>query len=202
MTKVAFYQSKKKMHFLCRHFLTIMKNFLKRVQLLVQLTTELDGIHKNEFVDRLKKEVDPSDLGIFEDMFDGFSSSKNEYKGRVSYEGFKIKRKKRFFDMNMNLSIASGSFTQKEDKLIITTEINGFRKSMIPFYVFVIFIYIVTFITFLFTMEAGNGISFIVLPFILVHAALMMGIPYLFMRRSTSRMKRELEREFHYIAKK
>lgn len=178
-----------------------MKNFLKQVHLIDHLRTELDGIHKNEFVDRLKQEVDPSDLGIFSDAFDAFSSSKKEYKGHVSYEGFQIKRKKRLFDMNLNLSTASGSFTQKEDKLIIATEINGFSKIMIPFYVFALIIYLVTFLSILFLGNFGNETAFVI-PFLLFHGALMMDIPYLLMRRSTSRMKRELEREFHYIAKK
>ncbi|MFT4850597.1 MAG: hypothetical protein ACI83B_003156 [Sediminicola sp.] len=40
------------------------------------------------------------------------------------------------------------------------------------------------------------------LPFIIIHAAFMYGAPYLMMRRSTKRMKHELERELFYLTKK
>ncbi len=186
---------------MCSCTFAAMKNFLKQIRLLDQLTVEIDGIHKNEFVEKLKNEVDPSDLGLFSDTFDAFSSGKNEFKGQVGYEGFKIKRKKRFFDMNMNLAVATGSFTQKEDKLIITTEINGFLNIMIPFYIFLILIYAVTGAVMLFSEGAGNEVVF-AFPFLLFHGAFMMGIPYLIMRGSTRRLKRELEREFYFIAKR
>ncbi|MDX1830013.1 MAG: hypothetical protein R3342_10760, partial [Lutibacter sp.] len=71
------------------------------------MTTEIE-IPKNEFVSIFKKHVDEGSIGIFSDTFDIFSSSKNEYKGYVGLDGFKIKRRKRFFDMNMNLSVANG----------------------------------------------------------------------------------------------
>lgn len=39
-------------------------------------------------------------------------------------------------------------------------------------------------------------------PFLFFHAILMFGIPYFIMRRSTQRLKHELEREFYYMTKK
>ena len=40
-----------------------------------------------------------------------------------------------------------------------------------------------------------------VFPFLVVHAAFMFGVPYFMMRRSTNRMKYQLEREFYYMTK-
>jgi hypothetical protein len=179
-----------------------MKEFLKRVKLCDHLTTELQ-ILKSEFVKELKNHVDDGETGIFSDSFDMFSSSKNEYKGKINIEGFKIKRKRKFFDMNLNMAVASGKYEQKGETLTIETEINGFNTMMILFYVFCILIYSVLLIGFLTADEIGGNMPRILaLPFLLFHAALVMGIPYLMLRRSTQRLKRELEREFYYVTKK
>ncbi len=178
-----------------------MKEFLKKIKLIEHLTTDIE-IQKNEFVSKLKQHVDQGSTGMFSDTFDFFSSSENEYKGQVGYEGFKIKRRRKIFDMNMNLAVASGTYRQNNEKLIIETEINGFNGMMIPFYVFAILFYSIFIGAFFMTDNfEGNGAGF-ALPFIFIHAAFMFGIPYFIMRRSTKRMKHELEREFYYMTKK
>ncbi|MFI2743567.1 hypothetical protein ACG2LH_12565 [Zhouia sp. PK063] len=175
-----------------------MKELLKKLKLIDYLQTEL-VIQKNDFVNKLRYHVDEGSIGIFSDTFDIFSSSKNEYKGKVSFNGFKIKRRRRFFDMNMNMAVATGTYSQKDDKLIISTEINGFHGMMIPFYIFCIIIYGIFIIGFLSADEIGeNALGF---AFIIIHAAFMMGLPYFIMRRSTKRLKHELEREFFYLTK-
>ncbi|KQC29839.1 hypothetical protein [Flagellimonas eckloniae] len=178
-----------------------MKEFLKKIKLIEHLITDVE-IQKTEFVAKFRQHVDEGSTGMFSDTFDVFSSSKNEYKGQVGYEGFKIKRRRRFFDMNMNLAVARGTYRQSNEKLIIETEINGFSGMMIPFYLFAIVFYSIFIGTFFMTDNIeGNGAGF-ALPFILIHAAFMFGIPYFIMRKSTKRMKHELEREFYYMTKK
>ena len=67
------------------------------------------------------------------------------------------------------------------------------------FYIFIIVFYLIFLVFFLFTsFFEKDTVPFIVLPFILVHAMLMLGIPYFVMHRSVSRMKYELERDFHF----
>ncbi|UII26074.1 hypothetical protein LVD15_22650 [Fulvivirga maritima] len=177
-----------------------MKEFLRSIKLVDNLTTELN-IQKSEFVKTFKAHVDEGSTGFGSDAFDVFSSSKNEYKGHVGYDNFKIKRRRRFFDRNMNLAVASGTYKQKESQLIIETEINGFSGMMIPFYIFALIFYSFFIVTFSFADNInGNGAGF-ALPFIIIHAAFMFGIPYFMMRRSTKRMAHELEREFFYMTK-
>jgi hypothetical protein len=178
-----------------------MKEFLKKIKLIEYLTTEIE-IQKNDFVSNFSKNVDEGSTGVFSSPFEAFSSSKNEYKGQVGYDGFKIKRKRKFFDTNMNLAIASGIYRQNNEKLIIETEINGFSGMMIPFYLFALVFYSI-FIGSFFMADniEGNGAGF-ALPFIFIHAAFMFGLPYFMMRRGTKRMKHELEREFFYMTKK
>lgn len=175
-----------------------MKEFLKKIKLLDHLKIELE-IQKSDFVNRLKGIVKEGSVGIMTDGFDAFSSSKKEYKGEVNSRGFKLKRRKKFFDFNKNIAVAKGTYLQKDNVLVITAEINGFHKMMIPFYIFILLFYSVFAFGFL-----SNGLFIeqpIMPPFILLHGAFMFGLPYFFMRRSTSRLKHELEREFYFITK-
>ena len=164
------------------------------------MTTEIE-IQKNDFVSKFKQNVDEESTGLFSSFFEAFSSSINEYKGQVGYDGFKIKRKRKFIDTNMNIAVASGTYRQNSEKLIIETEINGFSKKMIPFYLFILIFYSILIGTFLKTDSIGRGVGF-PSPFMVIHAAFMFYLPYLMMRRSTKRMRHELEREFYYMTKK
>jgi hypothetical protein len=175
-----------------------MKNTLKKLKLIDHLTMELN-ISRNEFVNKLKKVVDKGDIGFFSDIFDGFSSSNNELKGQVDYNGFKIKRRKRFFDTNMNFAFADGIFNEQNGTLKIETEINGFSGFFIPFYIILIIFYSIFILA---IGNSGNNERYFAIPFLIFHATLMFGIPYFMMRRSVKRLKYELEREFYYIAGK
>ena len=178
-----------------------MKDYLRKLKLLDHLTTDVE-IQKNEFVSQLRKHVDEGGMGIFSDFFDVFSSSKNEFKRQVDYNGFKIKRRRWMFDFNNNLAVATGTYRQDGEKLIIETEINGFTGMMVPFCILLTVAYLVFFSVFLFTgVRYQEGIEF-AFPFLFIHAAFMYGIPYFLMRRSTKRLKHELEREFYYMTKK
>ena len=113
----------------------------------------------------------------------------------------KIKKKRRFLDNNINTATASGTFVQKNNTLIINAEINGFNGMMIPFYIFCVLFYCIFFFIFFATNKIENNFSSLAFTFVIVHAAFMMGIPYFFMRRSTKKLKYELEREFFYLTK-
>ncbi|TXD53442.1 MULTISPECIES: hypothetical protein [unclassified Polaribacter] len=95
------------------------------------MTTKIE-ISKNEFVSKFKEQVDEGSTGIFSNPFKVFSSSKNEYKGSVRLDGFTIKRRKKLFDMNINLAMASRNYKQNNENIIIETEINGFNGMIIP----------------------------------------------------------------------
>ena len=176
-----------------------MKSILKRLRLVDHLTTEIP-IEKKDFVDRLTRNVDQGDIGTFLSAFEVFSSSKNEYKGTVTFDSFKIRRRRRLFDVSMGLAVAEGSFRQKENILVVEATITGFRRIFIPFLFFIAFFYVAFTISFIVSNAPGN-MGWFVIPFIFIHAAMMLGIPYYMMRRGVSRMKYELERDFYYITK-
>jgi len=177
------------------------KEYLKNLKLLDHLTTEII-IQKDDFVSKFRGHVDDGSTGMFSGSFDMVSSSKNEYRGHVGPEGFKIKRKKRLFDVNGNIAIASGSYRQDGEKLIIDMEVNGYTGIMIPFCVFIIGSYLMFIVMFFIGGSLGEGIPVFTLPFVLLHTALMLGIPYFMMRSSVRELKHDLEREFFYMTKK
>ncbi len=174
-----------------------MEEFLKKIKLIDYLTTNLQ-ISRTEFVNRLTSITDQGGIGMFSETFDAFSSSKNEFKGEVSLNGFRIKRRSRFFDTNINTAIANGTITEDNHQLVITTEINGFRNFFIIFYLFLVIFYSIFIFGF---TSSDNNDGFFVIPFILLHGTLMFSLPYFMMRRSVKRLKYELEREFFYLTK-
>ncbi len=177
-----------------------MKEYLERLHLVDYLQLELE-MQKNKFEAKLMKQVDKGSLGIFADSFDIFSSSKNVYKGEVGNGRFRIKKRRRFFDVDSYLAIASGSYSQKDDRLIIEAEINGFSGGMIPFFIFLIVFYTVVLGIIFVGFWRGEEASVFVPLIILLHAALMIGIPYFLMKNSTKRLKRSLEKDFYYMTK-
>jgi hypothetical protein len=177
-----------------------MTTLLERLKLVDYLTTELD-IDKKEFVEKLMLNVDDGDTGFFFSPFEAFSSSKNEYKGKVTFDSFRIRRRKRMFDMNISLAVAEGKFRQKDDKLLVESKISGFRGIFIPFLIILFLIYFFGILAAILG-ESNTNMPWPVLPFILIHAVFMFGIPYFMIRRGVSRMKYELERDFYYMTKR
>ena len=174
-----------------------MKKFLKRLKLIDYLTTELK-ISKARFVAKLTSVTDEGNTGEFSNPFEAFSSGNNEFKGHITYDGFKIKRRRKFFDTNINIAVATGSFSEENENLKIETEINGFNRFFIPFYIILIIFYSIFFLG---LSKSNTNSVFFVFPFLILHASIMFGIPYLMMRRSVKRLKYELEREFYYLTK-
>ncbi|MBA4057686.1 MAG: hypothetical protein C0490_23430 [Marivirga sp.] len=156
---------------------------------------------KAEFVGKFKQQVDSEEIGFFSDFFDVFSSSKNEYKGQVGFDSFRIKRRRRLFEMNVSSAIAKGTISERENILFINTEINGVSSMMIPYFIIVVVFYLVFISVFLASDNIEGKMTLLVLPFIAVHACFMLGIPYFMMRKATKRMKYDLERELFYMTK-
>lgn len=180
-----------------------MDKILEKIKLIEFLTTELD-IEQSKFVTLLKENIAPSDLGMFSDTSDLLSFNTYNHKGQVNFDGFKIKRRRRIFDMAINFAIAEGKFQQIGSKLIIETKITGVSKLIIPFFILIILLYVFIIGDFLITTDYKEDLtnSILVFLFFILHGFLMLGIPYFMMRKGVKNMKYELNREFHYLIKK
>ena len=178
-----------------------MKNTLKKLKLLDTFRLELDG-NRDQFITNLDAIVDNGSLDMFSDMFDVFSSSKNEYKGSVQYDEFKIKRRRRFFDINIGFALVTGKCSQEGGKLIIDLEINGFHGHMMVLLILILIMYGIAVSAFLAMTFFNDDVPVFVLPFIILHGLFMFGLPYMFARRSVKRMRYDIERELVYLSRK
>ncbi len=178
-----------------------MNKLLERLKLTEYFITE-SKIRKNEFVNKLRENVEEGNVRFCADSFGVFSSSKNEYKGKVGFEGFKIKRRRKFFNMNIIFAIAKGKYTQKNNSLIIETEINGFHRSIIPVIIGLVLTYVFTTGIFLVSNSIDEKEYGFVVLFLLFHAAFMLSIPYLIIRRNMNSLKRDLEKELYFLTRK
>ena len=175
-----------------------MKNYLKKLKLIDTFSTEIE-ISRDEFVEKLTAIVDKGSIGLFSDPFEMLTSGKNEYKGQVNFEGFEIRKRRRFFDTSSSLSRAEGTFSEQNNKLRIDTEVNSLGGFTTFILAFLVIFYLGIVIT---IMGSDDEASFIVIPFILIHGSLMLSIPYFMIKRSVQKLKYDLEREFVFITKK
>lgn len=171
-----------------------MEEILGKLKLIDSVTIELP-IGRTEFIDLLRNNIDE----MQSDFFDVFSSGKNEYKGEVTTEGFELKKKRRLFEMNINTPKAVGAFEEHGSVLVINVEINAFQTQAKLLLVSLVLFYSIFISVCLF---GGDEFPSLLLPFILLHASFMIGVPYFLIKRSVKRMKYDLERDLYYLATK
>jgi hypothetical protein len=177
-----------------------MEEFFRKYGLIDDLNFTLK-IDKQIFARKLADKVDTGSIGTMSGAFEGWESSNNDYKGQVNNNGFRIRRRKTFFQNNgLGLPIAEGKFTVDGDQLIVDTSIRVNTKFIVPILFVMGFVYL-SFISFG-VFSINDSEAFFFLPFILLHMALMIGLPYYFMKRGVTRMKKDLERDFFFIASK
>jgi hypothetical protein len=175
----------------------IMKDLLRKLKLIDNFTTSIN-ISKIEFIEKLTAITDKGNFGMFSDTFDAFSSNKKEFKGQIDFNGFTLKRRRRFFDNNGSFAVIIGNFYENDGQLTIKAEINGFHNFFLFFYIVLIIFYTTTIIS---TSISENVTKIFIIPFCFLHGAFMFSIPYFIMKRSVKRLKYELEREFFYLTK-
>ncbi len=150
---------------------------------------------KDTFVQRLKQITEDGEIDPFSEMFDGWTSSNKEFKGRINEDGFCIKKRKKLFERRMSSVNATGLFSELNSQLKIDVEIGvgGFTSwwsllLLIPF-VFGYTVFAILFIT--------AGLYMV----ILIQTAFMIAITYFMVKMGVKRLKYELEREFFHLTK-
>ena len=179
-----------------------MDNFLRKIKLIEDYTFSLQTT-KNDFVASLRNNIDEADIDhIFSGAFEVFSSSKHDFKGQVNYAGFKIRKRKRFFDRQFGFAKAIGTYKTEGEQLIVSGNIKGWNNFMYFFYGFLFLIYTTFSIGFVLQNDSSEFSNLVPLFFIFFHGLFMMGLPYVAMRSGVKRLQRDLERELHYIVSK
>ena len=77
-------------------------------------------------------------------------------------------------------------------------EINSITPFMKFFFVFIVFSYLFGFTILLVISFKDTNFAFFPIPFLIVHAAFMIGIPFFIIKSSVKHFKQEMEREFHF----
>ena len=146
----------------------------------------------------LQQQVDYSDLGLFSNPFEAFSSSPNHYIGIVEAGSFRIRRRHRLFDKTMLPVVATGTTSSAGARTQITAEANGAIWWLLLFFGF----FGLLFFTGVVVSIVTQGAPLALLLFPLVQICFMLGLPYYLMRNSVSRTVYDLERVFFFLASK
>lgn len=158
---------------------------------------------KSDFINKLKNSTEEGSTSSFFPLFEAFSGGDKLFKGSINGDNFKVRKHIRLYDKSRGGAIAKGKVTQDGDNIKISATINGFRKAMIFYYVFITLLYLFVLGSFIFSIEfEGIQIPIFVLPLVLIHALLMYMIPLYVMRKSVKNFKHDLEKDFFYFTKK
>jgi len=177
------------------------RKILQDLKLIDFLKLELP-IEKKRFIENLKSIVENGDIRYYSAFGDLFVKGKKHYRGEVTYEGFKIKKKTSMFESNMTMAVAKGTYHSSKTNVIINVEINGFSKIMIPFYIMITIFYLIFFSILISMPSDDSEWSWLAFPFLVAHAAFMFGVPYVIARRGVKRLKYDLERELYFLSQK
>ena len=150
---------------------------------------------KSRFVENLKHNVDKEKISFNNSILEFFSQGYSKYKGEVGHKGFKIKKRNRLFNIGRHMAVASGTYHQKGNELVVSTEINGFQGGMKLYYGFLTMFYLIYFIPMILTnSQLEQGFIFTI-AIIILQMIFLFGMPYLIMRRSISYLKNELSND-------
>jgi len=141
---------------------------------------------KESFIEKLKKNVESSDLDFMTEFFNSFkfSSKKSdrELKGIVLSNSFKLKQNISMNNLRHSIAVAEGKITTENGKLIIETVIKGFNYKMIPVCIFSFFIFLISIVA----LNIGNSEkAHIGLSILLLFISF---IPYFKMRYGTKKL--------------
>lgn len=168
--------------------------FFRKIKLIQDFHIILP-VKEEDFVEQFHDQVKESDLGLFSDPAEQYSTKGPDYKGWIRQGQFEMKLRRKMFSFNLGLSRVHGKYFEEGRELIVEGEINGASKWLIPIFAVAIGIYIMA-IFFLMSSGESADNSFWLFHLILLHAAFMMGIPYFLIRMEAGRIKRDLEGEF------
>ncbi len=173
-----------------------MNDILHKLKLRTDLVAEID-INKKDFIEKFKSVFENSSLSFFSIFFKSFFPKKTDREliGYLQNDTFKLKRNASFNTFNPAYATAKGEFIEKDDKLIVNIQINGFNNGIMPLY---ILFGILSPILILGPLNIGNELkSDIIFSLInLIFCVFIFGTPYYLMRKDAKTLKQILEKEF------
>lgn len=154
-------------------------------------------VTKEKFTELFDELVDDGSTSFLLTGFEVFSSSQREYKGMVYDNGFKIRRRRKFFDGNLNYAIAEAVYSEVEGEELAEIKITGLNDFVVLYYFLLIVMFPVFFNSLYFEgVEAGTR------AFIIAHTLLMLLLPLYAINRSVKKLKETLQRDFYILSNK
>jgi len=175
------------------------RNLLEKVGLIDRFTTEIE-IEREEFVSLMQSRTQPKKFSFLNEFFycDFFDDKSKDYKGTVAKEGFQIRERMKF--LCGTLAIAKGKYSQNNETLVIETEVQGYRKYLIPPLIFLYLVYVPL------MCDISKNIStkaYPYLPSFIYFSFLttfLLVLHYCVSRSEKNKLRRDLERDFRSIA--
>lgn len=175
-----------------------MKKILRKLKLIQEYSFEMNA-QLSVLVDKLNSNIDDFDFNIVNLLFEPYNSGHHRFKGKADVQGFEIKHRREFFNYNISFPIVKGRFIEKNNVLVIETEINGLRRGLV---LFSGILFLAIFIAILVIVISAKFDVLIFVPIFVPLFLVLILFPYMMIRISISRMKREIEREFYFILNK
>ena len=178
-----------------------MEAFLRKYGLVDNLTLRLKT-DRQTFARKLAENVDFGGTDFFSGAFEAWKASNKDYVGMVKYKAFTIRKRRTFFQaQGVSMPVVNGTFAEDGEDLVIEAEIRTHTRFFIPALIFGLAAYLILMLVFAFSgsVQDSNTLFFII-PVMLLHMSLMLGLPLLIMKRGVARTKKDLKRDFFYIA--
>ncbi|MBW8523580.1 hypothetical protein K0U91_12450 [Chryseobacterium chendengshani] len=166
-----------------------MKFLFKSIGLYDEFIFETE-ISKTQFLMNLKKFIYKSDFSIFE-IADYSIPNRFEYRGLVNDDDFMIRRRRHFFDNNIQNPIIRGLICEQNGITLIKIELSPSNDSFIKILILLSFLSII-----LLNFNKNDDVTFILI------SILMLIIQYFILKRNIKKSKYDFKRELTFIAQK
>lgn len=169
-----------------------MNSFCQSIGLYTHKNIEID-INTAEVIERLRKITYPTHTTFISLISDPAIPTRFKYRGVVYEKNFTIKKRRRFFDINLNYPVIKGSLYDQNNRTTVST-------ACIPsFFQIVTLVLLLGFFLVAVTVNIKNGVQDF--SFIAV-SALMLGTQYFVLKREIIKGNYDFERELDHMVQK
>lgn len=168
-----------------------MNSFFKNIGLYDSLSLKI-SIHKEELIHRLSKITYETNSTFISLIRDSTIPTRFEYRGIIRENNFILKRRRRFFDINMNYPLMKGKLSDDHDETTVFIE-------FIPSFFQIFTLVLLVFFSLLLIINIENkDLNFL----IIVIPAIIIISQYFVLKREIRKGRYDFERELTYIAQK
>ncbi len=176
------------------------EKYLKKIGAIDEFTLELD-ISKSNFIRKLGQNIS-EDERLFPWLSDILSSNDILYKGTVDIDSFKIRRKQTLFSRGQNMGEVSGKFkSTPTNSIAIEVEVNSFSYVVFISLILGILIYGLIVVLVVYSIKLLLLYQVLILGSYLLWIFLLLRFYLYLAKKNTASLRRDVERELHYLTR-